>query len=66
MKRAFKRPVFEVVYFDGGVLATSNCACYDPDFCPVDYKNCTGDGAICSCEINYNPALDNCICTKNN
>lgn len=59
-KKTFKEPEVEAVYIGRSVIASSTCGCYDADFCPSDYKNCIGDGAVCECEINHNPALGNC------
>lgn len=59
VKRCFMKPCFEVVRFSGGIF-TSTCGCYDEDFCPKNYSNCTGDGAGCECGTNHSPALDNC------
>lgn len=65
--KKFEKPVFEAIRFGGSVLTASSCGCYDAEWCPSDYKNCTQDGAGCECEINYSPALGNCIpCDSNN
>lgn len=59
-KKIFVRPLVEIVYFNSNVLTASSCACYDDFFCPTNYRNCTNDGANCSCGINHDPAKDNC------
>ena len=65
-KKFFTRPMVDVIHFKEEVIATSSCGSYDPDYCPVNYNNCTNDGARCECTINYNPQKDNCtICTAN-
>lgn len=56
--KTFEKPSYEVVWFDGGVLSTSGCGCYD-EFIP-DAKDCLGDTAYCTCTVNHNPAEANC------
>lgn len=58
--KSFKEPTFEIVLFDSSIIATSGCGCYDPDWCPVDNKNCTSDGSDCECQINHVAGTANC------
>lgn len=68
-KNFFKEPVVEVIYFSRNVIASScnynTCGCFDEEWCPVDFKDCTGDSASCECEINHNPAIGNCSPCRN-
>lgn len=49
--KSFEMPKFELVRFNNNVIATSTiCGCFDAEWCPSDYKNCTADGAQCTCE----------------
>ncbi len=64
MSKIFEEPVLETVRFGNSILTASGCGCYDEDICPSDYKDCTGDGASCECEINHSPALGNCTPCK--
>ena len=58
--KKFEEPKVEMVRFSGSIISTSECGCFDADFCPSNYGDCTADGAGCECEINHNPALGNC------
>lgn len=59
-KKDFTKPTVNVIHFKSEVLVASSCGCFDSDFCPINYNNCTSDGASCRCSINYNPQMDNC------
>lgn len=63
--KKFENPICEVVRFENGVIATSGCGCYDPDFGNMGTV-CTGDVGYCACTVNHSPAEDNCTpCTAN-
>ncbi len=56
----FVKPCFEIVRFGNAVIATSNCGCWDGYY--VEDDDCTGDGPPqCTCQVNYDPAVANCI-----
>ncbi len=60
MNKNFEKPVLEMVRFGNSILTSSSCGCYDAEWCPSDYKDCTGDGAGCECEINHITGTANC------
>ena len=62
--KSFVKPRYEIISFSNNVIAASGCGCYDAEWCPSDYRNCTNDGAGCECEINHNPAIGNCTPCK--
>ena len=59
-KNKYVKPYCEIVRFNGNVIATSNCGCFDgatdwgsDNLCPTDY-------GTCECQVNHNPAVANC------
>lgn len=59
-RKVFLAPSFEVVKFNQGIMTVSNCGCFDAMFCPVNYSNCTNDGADCECQVNHVAGTANC------
>ena len=62
----FNKPECEVVRFNNNIIASSSCGCWDEETDWGAGANCTGDIAYCSCQVNHNPANDNCTpCATN-
>ena len=57
----FEKPFCEVVKFNGGVIATSSCGCWDGEDDWGVGANCKPDIPECSCQSNSSPAEANCI-----
>jgi hypothetical protein len=57
--KKFVKPCCEVVLFNGNVITSSACGCFDEDL-GVLPKNCVGDVGYCACTVNHSPAQDNC------
>lgn len=57
-KKNFKEPYVQVVHFNNSVISTS-CSCYD-ELMGVMGDDCTGDGAVCTCQVNHVAGTMNC------
>lgn len=58
----FEKPFCEVVKFNGGVIATSGCSCWDGYVDDGPGADCTLDGVPqCTCDPNYDDPSKNCI-----
>ena len=58
----FEKPFCEVVKFNGSVIATSTCGCWDGYVDDGVGADCTLDGVPqCVCQVNYDPSVANCI-----
>jgi len=56
----FQEPILEVIRFNEQIVTTSECGCFDEDWCPIDYANCQNDSTICTCQVNHVAGTANC------
>lgn len=58
--KMFQEPTLEVIHFSEQIMTTSVCGCFDEEWCPSDYSDCTSDSAVCTCEVNHVAGTANC------
>ena len=57
----FIKPVCEVVHFNDIIAASNTCGCWDGEDDWGVGATCKSDMPQCACQVNYNPAIANCI-----